>query len=53
MKLIQQPGKKKLLVSKPNLSALTQQILFAFYMLFVQNSSSFLFLGKPGSKANT
>ena len=52
MKLIQQPGKEKLLILKQKALSFSVTNTFCMKIFFPENSSDFLFLGKPGSEAN-
>ena len=49
MKLIQQPGKKKLLISKQKALNFNTTNTFCMEIFFHENSLKFLFLGKPWS----
>ena len=48
MKLIQHPGKEKVLISKQKALSFKTTNTFSMQILFLENSSDFLFLGTPG-----
>ena len=49
MKLIQKPGEEKLITSKQKAFGLNTTIIFCMEISFIEKSSNFLLLGKPGS----
>ena len=52
MKLMQQPGKEKLLILKQEALIFSTANTFCMKIFFLENSSIFLFLCKPRSEAN-
>ena len=52
MKLLQQPGNEKLLISKQKALSFSTTNTFCIKIFFPEKSSNVLFLGKPGSEAN-